>query len=99
MELSVSASYDDDPQNVRGAIMGAIFTAEQDPTCGILRDPAPRVMLTSYGDSCINYQVWVWCKSSTFIDTKFRLNEQLYASFKEHHVTMTYPHLNVHMDK
>ena len=99
VELSVSASYADDPESVRRAIMSAISAAEKDPTCGILRDPAPRVMVASYGDSSISYQVWVWCRSSTFLDTKFRLNEQFYASFREHHVTMTYPHLNVHMDK
>ena len=29
---------------------------------------------------------------------KYRLNEEIYAAFKENHVEMTYPHLRVHME-
>ena len=94
VELSVSASYDNSPEEVKKAVRHAI---KQFPD--VLQDPAPQILLDSYGDSSIAYQIWVWVPAAKFIDIKYALNEQLYTSFKANGVEMTYPHLNVHMDQ
>lgn len=93
VELSISASYDNTPDEVRSAIMSAVTAFP----C-ILADPAPQVLLDSYGDSAINYLVFVWVPSDKFLEVKFALNEALYNAFKSHGVEMTYPHMNVHMN-
>ena len=93
IELSVSASYDNTPEEVKQALMKAVKRIPQ-----ILSDPEPVVHLENYGDSAIQYTLWVWVNGSDFLNTKYRLNEEIYTAFKENHVEMTYPHLRVHME-
>lgn len=91
VDISVSASYNQSPAQVRKAIGDAIARTE-----GILEDPAPAVFLDSYGDSAINYGIRVWTASENYMNVKNTLTELLYATFAENRVEMTYPHINVH---
>lgn len=91
VDISVSASYNQSPAQVRKAIGDAI-----DRTEGILEDPAPAVFLDSYGDSAINYGIRVWTASENYMNVKNTLTELLYSTFAENRVEMTYPHINVH---
>ena len=77
IEISVSASYDNTPEEVKQAL---------------------KWIKENYGDSAIQYTLWVWVNGPDFLNTKYRLNEEIYAAFKENHVEMTYPHLRVHME-
>ena len=92
VEISVSASYDNSPEQVRKAMEEAVRRTE-----GVLPDPAPNIFLDSYGDSAINYGIWVWANMNDFLKVKFQLTEQLYSCFAENQVEMTYPHMNVHI--
>lgn len=91
VDISVSASYNQPPAQVRKAIGDAIARTE-----GILEDPAPAVFLDSYGDSAINYGIRVWTASENYMNVKNTLTELLYSTFAENRVEMTYPHINVH---
>ena len=93
IELTVSASYDNTPEEVKKALMDAVSHVPQ-----ILSDPAPVFHLENYGDSAITYSLWAWVKGSDFLNAKYSLNEELYAAFNRNHVEMTYPHLRVHME-
>ena len=93
VEISVSASYNNSPDQVKAAIQSAV-----QKTPGILEDPRPMIFLDSYGDSAINYRLMVWVNGADFLTVKNALNEALYTAFAEHRVEMTYPHLNVHME-
>ncbi|MBQ8073449.1 MAG: mechanosensitive ion channel family protein [Clostridia bacterium] len=92
VELSVSASYDSAPSQVRKAVQAAIKRTE-----GVLEDPEPRVFLDRYGDSAISYTIWLWARNEDFLSVKIQLNELLYDVFAEYGVEMTYPHLQVHL--
>ena len=63
----------------------------------VLDDPAPAVLVNSYGDSSIQYLLHCWCRSGDYLTVYFALNEAVRASFEEAGVTMTYNHLNVHI--
>lgn len=91
-DLTVSASYDDEPETVRTACLRAVAR-----TPGVLLDPAPAVVLTSYGESAIEYHVRFWTKTEDYWDAHFRSLEELRRAFAEDGVTMTYNHLNVHI--
>ena len=92
VEISVSASYNHHPELVRQTIREAVSRTEW-----ILENPEPVIFLDSYGDSAINYGIWVWTAPENFLKVKNRLTELLYTTFAEKHVEMTYPHINVHM--
>lgn len=65
----------------------------------ILEDTPPFAALKSYGDSAITYVLNVWCTADDYWTTLFAVNEKVRTVFNEKGISMTYPHLNVHLDK
>jgi len=99
IDLPISASYGNSPDEVEKALMDALNVIRMNKDCGVLDTPAPAVHVDSYGDNAINYYLRVWTTTSKWFSTKMALNRELYAAFARNHVEMTYPHINVHMDK
>ena len=93
MEVNVSASYDCPVQEVIGALCaaGAVDKA--------LADPTPFAAVTAYGDSAISYTLRVWVNNADYWDVYFAVTQNVKKIFDERGITMTYPHLNVHLDK
>lgn len=92
VDVSVSASYDNSPAQVREAVLDLTRTIP-----GILQDPEVQVHVENYGDSAIGYTIWAFCEGKDFLTVKYALLEGLYDAFRAHSVEMTYPHMNVHM--
>ena len=65
----------------------------------VLEDPAPMAVVQNYGDSAIEYTLFVWCKSADYWTTLFQINRNIKVVFDEKNIEMTYPHLNVHLEK
>ena len=93
VELSVAASYHSDPDRV----IAALLEAAETPTA--LADPAPFAGIVSYGDSAINYTLHVWSGAADYWTTYFDVNRNIQKVFQNFGVEMSYPHLNVHLDK
>lgn len=93
VDMNVTASYDADPDKVVAALLEA---AKDDR---VLADPAPFAGLTGYGESAISYTVRVWVKTEDYWDVYNKINRQVLDTFRENGIEMTYPHLNVHLDK
>ena len=64
-----------------------------------LLDPAPQAVITGYGDSAISYSLRVWVKSADYWDVYFSVTQRIKTIFDEQGIEMTYPHLNVHLDR
>ncbi len=93
VDVAVSASYDAPVETVLEALIEAGTVAT------ILPDPAPASSVASYGDNAINYSLRVWCKTPDYWDTLCAVNKNVKAVFDAKGIEMTYPHLNVHLDK
>ena len=93
VEIPVTASYDAPVQKVLDALVVA-GTIDN-----VLLDPAPMAVVMDYGESSISYQLRVWVKNADYWDVKFELNQRVKKIFDEYGIQMTYPHLNVHLDK
>ena len=93
VEVTVSASYDVPTQKVIDALAlaGTVDNA--------LLDPAPMAVITGYGESAINYSLRIWVKTEDYWDVYFLVTQRVKQIFDEQGVAMTYPHLNVHLDK
>ena len=89
--IDVSASYDVPTQKVIDALALA-GTMDK-----VLLDPAPAAVISAYGESAIQYSLRVWVKNEDYWDVYFALNQRIKNIFDEQGVTMTYPHLNVHI--
>ena len=93
VDINVTASYDADPD----LVVSALLEAAQDDR--VLADPAPFASLTAYGDSAISYTVRVWVKTEHYWDVYHKINRSIFDFFRQKNIEMTYPHLNVHLDK
>jgi len=93
VDVSASASYDMPIEDV----LAALREAGKVPTA--LETPAPFAAVKNYGASTIEYVLQVWCKSEDYWTTLFDANKNVKAVFEQKNVKMSYPHINVHMDK
>ena len=87
----MSASYEVPTQKVLDALVlaGTVDNA--------LLEPAPVSVISGYGESAINYSLRIWVKSADYWDVFFQVNQRVKQIFDEQGVTMTYPHLNIHV--
>lgn len=93
VEVTVSASYDSPVETV----LEALREAAQLPVN--LDSPAPVAAVRAYGESTIEYVLFVWCKSEDYWTSLFETNKNVKALFQQKNVEFSYPHVNVHMDK
>ena len=95
VSIDISASYDAPAQLVIDTL---VSTAAADSR--VLAEPEkPYAVLMSYGDSAINYSLRYWVKGDDYWDTVFDINKNIKVAFDAAGIEMTYPHLNVHLDK
>ncbi len=88
----VTASYDAPTAAVKEACLAAV-----EATPNVLRDPAPTVFLSDYGESSIEYTIICWAAAVNYFQVNFGVNEALRDEFARRDVEMTYNHLNVHI--
>lgn len=93
VELTVTASYDAPTQKVLDALVlaGTVDNA--------LLNPAPSAVIVSYDDSAIRYSLRIWVKPGDYWGVYFQVNQRIKDVFDQQGIEMTYPHLNVHLDK
>lgn len=92
--IPVGVSYKSDPETVKKLLMEVAKSH-----AGILKDPAPDVLLNEYGESSIKFTLRVW--TSEYITQPHVLKSELYYSafkkFKEHGVEIPFPQRDIHV--
>ena len=93
VEILASASYDAPTQQVLDAL------ALAGTVDNVLLDPAPKAVITAYGESAIQYSLRLWVKTPDYWDVYFQVNQRVKDIFDAQGIEMTYPHLNVHIQQ
>ena len=93
VELVVDVAYETPTQKVFEALL------ETAKVPGVLEEKEPFVALSAFKDSTIEYKLRVWAKTEDYWTVYFALTERVRKCFDEHGVEMSYPHLNVHVNK
>ena len=94
VDIAVTASYDAPAEKVIETLLEVAKDGR------ILQEPAvPFAALTGYGESSIGYVLRFWVKGSDYWDVYYKVNREIKVAFDKAGVEMTYPHLNVHLDK
>lgn len=93
LTVPVSASYDAPIPQVLEALLSC---ADGDY---VLPEPEPQAVLVSYGESVINYELRIWLKADDYWPANFEINRRIPEAFAQRGIEMSYPHLNVHLDK
>ena len=93
VEIEVSAAYTAPVEQVLEALKKAADVP------GVHLDPAPNAVVMAYGDSAIGYKLFLWCDSADYWTCHFAATQKVQEVFSQMGIEMTYPHLNVHIDK
>ncbi len=93
VDLTFTASYDDAVEDVKAALLKAAMLPQ------VQTEPAPFAAVNNYGDSSIEYVLRVWTSPAEYWNVYYAIVENVKVCFDEAGITMTYPHLNVHLDR
>lgn len=93
VDININVAYGNEPEDV----IEALKKAAQVPTA--LQEPIPYAAVSSYNESTVGYILQVWCTADNYWTTMHAVNSNIRSVFKEADIRMTYPHLNVHLDK
>lgn len=93
VDITVQAAYSNDPELVIAALLQAADT----PTA--MKEPAPYAALSAYGESTMGYILQIWCKAEDYWATMHTVNRNIRKVFDQSGIKMSYPHINVHLDK
>lgn len=93
VEIYVSASYDSPVEKVLEALRHAAKLPQ------VLEEPGITVAVKEYAASTVDYQLFVWVNTADYWAVKFEIQKNLKTIFEEYGVEMSYPHINVHMEK
>lgn len=96
VDITVSASYGDDIEKVKSVLLQLLCDHPL-----VLKEEAikPEVHVNSYNPNDISYIVRAWCSSSDYWTVYFDIMDSIKPTFDKNGITITYPHVNVHMDK
>ena len=90
LEYRITASYDAPVEDVKAALL----RAAEHPLR--LQEIAPIARVSGYGESAIEYVLFVWIHPGDYMDIYYDVLENVKREFDAAGIEMTYPHLNVH---
>ncbi len=94
VEFTVSASYDDAVDTVRSVLLQLL---REHPSVLTDEELSPTVHVKEYGDSAILYTARAWCANADYWTVYFDIMDLIKPTFEQKGITISYPHLNVHM--
>ena len=93
MEIIISASYNAPVPKVEAALREAANVEN------ILTEKDIYVSVSAYGDHAISYAVRVWATNENYWPVHKEITHRIKEVFDREGIEMTYPHLNVHIEK
>jgi small-conductance mechanosensitive channel len=93
LHLTAGASYNDDPQEVRDALVAAI-----DRHGLILKDPEPLIFFTGYGESSLNFEIMAWVDDIAHRGSvRSDLHFMIWREFQKRGLEMPFPQRDLHI--
>ncbi|MEM9860309.1 MAG: mechanosensitive ion channel domain-containing protein [Myxococcota bacterium] len=93
IDLIVGAAYRHDPKEVMAILRRVVFTQD-----GVLQDPMPEVLCTSFGDSAIEYTVRAWATGYlNAIEVHSRLAAAVHEAFAEANIEIPFPQQDLYI--
>lgn len=96
VDITVTASYDDDIEKVKNVLLQLLL---EHPLVLKEEGMEPVVHVSNYNPNDISYTVRAWSLSGDYWTVYFDIMDSIKPTFDKNGITITYPHVNVHMVK
>jgi len=91
--LSIGVPYDVDIESVHEIMLNVV-----NETPLVLKDPAPSVILTGFGDSSLNFKIWVFVnETKNRMPVTHDLHVRLANALREHNIDIPFPQRDIHI--
>ena len=94
VDIAVGVEYSADIDKTR-----EVLTKAADSVAMKLTDPAPQIILLSLGNSSIDWQVRVWCKTEDFWGVWEAATRAVKNGLADANISIPFPQMDVHLDK
>ncbi len=91
-KVNVGVAYGSDVELVLKILSTA---AAGDP--GVRKDPPPRVLFQAFGDSSLDFDLWVYTRYDEGVVVRSRLYAEIDQRFREAGITIPFPQRDVHL--
>lgn len=93
LDIMIGVAYGTDVRLVEKLLLQAA-----DEHKDILSDPAPRVFFMNFGESSLDFRLFVWVANPTLrLRTKSDLNYRIYELLQEHDIEIPFPQRDLHL--
>lgn len=94
LRLPVGVHYNSDVLQVRDVLEKAVLCHPE-----VLRDPPPSAKFVAFGDSSLNFEIWVWTVDSTQRPAGFKsdLNYLIWQHLKDADIEIPYPQRDLYI--
>lgn len=92
IDMEFGVSYGDDLDKVED-ILHELLKADG----RVLKDPEPKVLVDSFGDSSVNILCRPWVKTEDYWDVRWDLNKRVKKAFDREGVVIPFPQRDVHL--
>ena len=92
VRISIGVSYDSDMAQVEDLLRQALEDHKR-----VLKRPEPRVLMTGFGDSSVDFEIRAWIRDPEGGVTNFKSDilKRVWASFKEHDIEIPFPQRDI----
>ncbi|MDP7062265.1 MAG: mechanosensitive ion channel [Planctomycetota bacterium] len=94
IEVAVGTDYGADLDKVREVLDKAVAKVETR-----IDEPGHQIVLAGLGDSCIDWKVRVWCKSTDYLGCMEETTRIIKYALDEAGIGIPFPQMDVHLDK
>ncbi len=96
VDITVTASYDDDIEKVKFVLLQLV----QEHSLVLKGDELdPVVHVSNYNPNDISYTIRAWSLNDDYWTVYFDIMDSIKPTFDKNGITITYPHVNIHMNK
>lgn len=100
ISIDIGVSYDSDPNHVQKILEDAVVDMCENEDSLILNNPRPKVYLTEFGDSSINFDILTWISlPNQERIVRDDVNHRIYTELEKENIEIPYPQRTIHMNE
>ena len=92
VDMVFGIGYSDDIDKAKSTIQSVLESDSR-----ILKDPAPKIVVSELADSSVNFNVRPWVNSADYWGVYFDITEQIKKKFDEQNISIPFPQRDIHM--
>ena len=97
IDLTVNVAYGSDAEAVKAELLRIVSEQEKVLDAETPGAKDPTIVLSELKDSCVEFLVRVWVRSTDIREVRYALTEAIYTGLPAHGISFPFPQLDIHL--